>query len=607
MRQAPFQIPGYRLLRVLGKGGMGTVYHARHESTGNEAAIKVFDPKPGSLHNEMLRRFRHEMVALTRLCHPNIVHILHADEIDGVNFLIMEYVAGVDLEELLEQRGRLPVALACEYLIQAARGLQHAHEQGLVHRDIKPANILVAASGMTCGVTEGTVKLLDLGLARLFSMPGHSSLSLITEDGLVVGTPDYIAPEQIANSHQVDIRADIYSLGCTFYQLLTGQVPFPAADVLSKLDRHRWNPGRPVEQLRPEVPRKLGDIVRKMMAKQPAARYQTPLEVCAALEEIRAELPLEHGIPGIPATAGVRAAEEIEAQNAGGTVFEAHAGAVHAVAFLPDGKHFVSAGEDHLLQVWDLERAMRVRSLRGHNGAVQALALSADGRRLVSAGSDGRAMLWDVASGKHLRTLQRQTTGLVGVACLPDGQRVLLADADGKLYLRQFETGVLLQTLSGHRAAITAMAASGAGRHALSAALDNSVRLWDLDSGQETFCLDMDGPCFHGVALSRDGLLVLAARADLHLHVWHLDTGSEQQLAGHQAILTCVALADNEQHALSGSAEGGLLFWDLSTDRPLCPLAGHTAAVNCVTFAPDGCHALSGDRSGHVRFWQLPG
>jgi serine/threonine-protein kinase len=222
-----------------------------------------------------VQRFRREIQAIARLSHPNVIHAYDAEVARGRPFIAMEYAEGTDLKRLVQQAGPLTVAQAREYIRQAALGLQHAHEHGLVHRDVKPSNLLVT-------VEKGLVKLLDLGLARL-QAGGGESLAYLTQAGAVLGTLDYLSPEQVA-AEPVDHRADQYGLGCTLYYTLTGQVPFPEGTLLEKLLQHRRQEPRPVESLRGEVPPQLAAVVRRLMAKRPADRYPSAAVVAATLE-----------------------------------------------------------------------------------------------------------------------------------------------------------------------------------------------------------------------------------------------------------------------------------------------------------------------------------
>jgi CheY-like chemotaxis protein len=230
---------------------------------------------------QAVRRLRKEIEAVAQLSHPNIVVAHDAAQIGESYFLVMEYVEGWDLRRLVLERGRLPVNQACAYTRQAALGLQHAHERGLVHRDIKPSNLLVAVPGEV-------VKITDFGLARL-QRPGDvqpatdSTASDLTDEGMVIGTPDFIAPEQALDSHTVDIRADVYSLGCTLYYLLSGQVPFPGGTLMQKLHRHQQATPAEIQSLRQDLPPGLPQVLRKMMAKQPGERYGEPASVAAVL------------------------------------------------------------------------------------------------------------------------------------------------------------------------------------------------------------------------------------------------------------------------------------------------------------------------------------
>jgi len=264
--------PRYRVVRLLGKGGMGAVYLAMHQHLGRHVALKVIKR---SLMEEpdAVQRFRREIRAVGQLSHPNIVQAHDADQAGDLHFLVMEYVEGQSLAEYLQAQGPLPVAEACEYARQTALGLQHAHDQGLSHRDIKPHNLMRTPTGQ--------VKILDFGLAHVAGGPGADAQ--LTGTGVAMGTADYIAPEQASNARAADIRADVYSLGCTLYHLLTGRTPYPGGTHVEKMLKHIQQEPTPLEQLRADLPAGLVEVVARMMAKDPADRYQEPAQVAAAL------------------------------------------------------------------------------------------------------------------------------------------------------------------------------------------------------------------------------------------------------------------------------------------------------------------------------------
>jgi serine/threonine-protein kinase len=269
----------YILFDKLGEGGMGQVFKARHRNLRRIAAIKLI--RKDSLNNPtIVKRFEREVRAAATLDHPNIVHAYDADKIGGTHLLIMEYIDGAtDLAQVVNKNGPMSVDQACECIRQVALGLQHAHERGLVHRDIKPRNLLLTADRMT-------IKILDMGLARLDAFTSDNPGTFITQAGIGLGTPDFVAPEQAISSHTADIRSDIYSLGCTFYYLLTAQVPFPGSGAVDKLLKHLRDEPQPIECLRSDIPSEVAALVRKMMAKIPEDRCQTPAEVAAALSSL---------------------------------------------------------------------------------------------------------------------------------------------------------------------------------------------------------------------------------------------------------------------------------------------------------------------------------
>src|SRR4051812_10873123 len=262
----------YVLLDRLGEGGMGEVFRARHTRLDRDVALKVMR-KEKMAKPEAVKRFRREIRAAASLAHENVVRAFDADQSGDVHFFAMEFVDGTTLDQLVNARGPLPVAEASDYVRQAALGLQHAYEKGLTHRDIKPANLLVDKAGV--------VKISDLGLVLLEDPETAESAGRLTKEGLTVGTPDFVAPEQARNPRAADVRADIYSLGCTFYYLLTGEVPFPGGTPTEKMLRHARE-AVPAPS-RPDLPDDLRAVLARMTARRPEHRYQTPAEVAAAL------------------------------------------------------------------------------------------------------------------------------------------------------------------------------------------------------------------------------------------------------------------------------------------------------------------------------------
>lgn len=268
------QLGAYVLLEKLGEGGMGAVYKARHVRLDKIVALKVLS-SVRLADRSALARFEREMKAVGKVEHPNVVRAMDAGEVGGTHFLVMEYVQGTDLADMVRRRGPLPIADACELVRQAALGLQEAHEHGMVHRDVKPGNLMLT--------TRGVVKVLDLGLALLADGVEEHDL---TGTGQVMGTVDYMAPEQCGDSHDVDVRADVYALGATLYRLLTGKPLFDGPKyqtVLAKLTALATQEPTPVRERRPEVPPGLAVVVARMIAKRKEDRFATPGEVAIAL------------------------------------------------------------------------------------------------------------------------------------------------------------------------------------------------------------------------------------------------------------------------------------------------------------------------------------
>ena len=287
----------YRIQKRIGAGGMGTVFLAVDDSLNRTVALKVL-PKDRAENPVLVRRFKAEGQAAAHLEHPNIVRVFEAGEADGFLYMALEYIEGIDVHELVERRGVVPIKRSTDIIRQTALALQHAHDKGIVHRDIKPSNLLIKR--------DGSVKLADLGLARSIDDTLETN---ITRAGTTVGTVDYMAPEQARNSKAADVRSDIYSLGCTWYHMLTGHPPFPEGSMTNKLQAHAVGKRPDPRAENGRVPEGIVAVIQRMMAANPENRYQDP---AALLEDLEATGKMHRGLDESVLAALADDAAEIE-------------------------------------------------------------------------------------------------------------------------------------------------------------------------------------------------------------------------------------------------------------------------------------------------------
>jgi serine/threonine-protein kinase len=316
-----FILGPYVILEQIGRGSVGRVYKAWHRSLERLVAIKML--RPEATRTEAARaRFAREVRAAARLNHPNIVTAYDTNEVGERSYLVMEFVDGPTFAALVHERGPLPVAEACELVRQVAVGLQHAHEQGMVHRDVKPHNLLVGPASVTH--PGGVVKVADFGIARLKPARPPAARDPGPPRTGLLGTPDYLAPEQAHNPHSADHRADLYSLGCVFHFLLTGRPPFPDGTPQEKVLRHQFEAPTPVGRLRPDVPQTVAEIVGRLLAKDPNGRFQSAAAVAARLDGLAAGavagddgVVVSFELPAVPVTPYSQTSGGLTGMNAG--------------------------------------------------------------------------------------------------------------------------------------------------------------------------------------------------------------------------------------------------------------------------------------------------
>ena len=571
----------YRLLRKLGEGGMGTVYKAVHARLDRTVAIKVL-PKDRMKSEQAIARFQHEMKAVGQLVHPHIVQATDAGEAGGVLFLVMEFIDGVDLSELVRRSGPLQIANACRLICEAAIGLEYAHQRGLIHRDVKPSNLMLSC--------EGRTKILDFGLALLtVEQPTGEER---TPTGQIIGTADFMAPEQATDSHAVDVRADVYSLGCTLYKLLTGFAPFSNGkhrSSLSKMLAHVQEPVPSVKRCRGDVPDELAAILDRMLAKDPADRFATPAEVAEALSPFAANADLH----ALIARALGRSVPRAKPPEAAG-----------------------STEELHLLSQADTRSAHPSEPPPGARVA-------------------GRFAVWEVAAGLTLFAVVATvavvvTALLVGakggrevVVRTPDGDTIRL-DADGQLAVSLAPrapmspmalvtdpvpiAGVESWTVEtrGHRGEVLTLAYSADGKLLATGCEDGTIRLWDLDTGDLVRALVGHGGPVLSIAWSPDSGRLISGSKDNTIRLWDAVSGRQLQVfrgSGDVVRTATVGWSPNGQYVAAGRWGNTIHVWDASSGELVQAIHEHTDEVQRVAWSPDSKTLAAASHDRTVRFW----
>jgi serine/threonine-protein kinase len=662
----------YRLLEQIGEGGMGHVYKAWQPRLNRLVALKTIRPDLLAKRAEYVRRFNREAQAVAQLRHPNVVILYDADEVNGVHFLAMEYIEGVNLSRLVEEQGPLPIPLACNYIRQAAEGLQHAHEAGLVHRDVKPSNLLVTRavparpgsdtpvlglSGITPSAT-GVVKILDMGLARLTeSLDEAGSMATLTQQGGLIGTPDFIAPEQARDASRADIRADVYSLGCTFYFLLTGQVPFPDGTPIEKLLKHQLDSPVPVESLRRQLPPAVAAVVARMMAKDPRARYQTPQDVVDALSTVLALSGVqpvarqsEARVPAAPVRGGyiddwqppppsladpdVILPKTFAAQDEARlprTVMDqvvmparrtsrlgGHTGYVTALAFAPDGKRLATGGLEGALRVWNLtgERPEEETAIPGGLGEVQLLAFSPAEPCLFASSSAGdyRVWRWDYAVRDTCRMLARlsgESNGVHALAVSPDGKS-FAASVGPEVHVWAVNGQDIRRagTIKGHGGTLKAVAIAPDGKRLACSGEDGRISVWEAGWLRNTLVAAMAGHPDMVTALvySPDGQSLASAGYDHSIRLWDAATDATKPratLEGHQRAVRLIQFVRSGSRLVSVGDGGQVILWDLAAQRRAAEWSFDKAVTASLAVSPDGRRLAVGDSSGQVHLFNL--
>ncbi len=652
------------LLERIGEGGMGQVFKARQKVLNRMVALKVI--RKECLGNpKAVLRFQREIRAAGQLCHPHIVRAYDADQVNGTYYIAMELIDGVDLAKLVKNKGPLPVDQACEYIRQAALGLQHASERGLVHRDIKPANLLVTkavssdrrrssghlvrpSSGMiarcepTLHYPWGVVKILDMGLARCSDPLTGRAATHLTQFGTLMGTPEYIAPEQARDSHNIDVRADLYSLGCTLYFLLTGQPPFSRGSVTEKLLQHQFDEPEPAASVRrgqmqewkgptgppdtdPQalhIPAPVEAVLRRLMAKNPGDRYQTPIELADALQGIVSQLAdgsltSDPTTPISPQTANIPVGAIVESVST--TVDRP----VELLAPNSVSKRkyvgiasllFAGAGA---LMILVIVTALAVVMTRSHSRAIadESAAKSGDAKdpywKVALKRAVQKNMSWEEARQELLRH-RASPTGAANSNKLDELLAKLPTPMDGlerSRFAAFMPVGMPNEVVALYGLGkppvlkpVLSLAIAPSGRW-LATSEDNGVRLFDLLGSAIPFKIPAHKGRVNRIAVSPDGWLLATASADGNVRVWDIATRNRiQSFDKHRGPVTQVAFSPDGALIASAGRDGAIRLWHPRTGAEVRKIEGQLADLTVLGFAPDGQTVFWGGASKEIHW-----
>jgi len=633
----------YKILRPLGQGGMGVVYLGEHTSLHRRVALKVL-PAKSAQDRVTVERFMREARATAALDHPNIVRLHDVCQGAGVHFLVMELVEGKDLQTLLAETGPLHFATAVSYIAQAAAGLQHAHNKGIVHRDIKPANLMITK--------EGVVKLLDLGLARSFLKESDNLTGALGEEGEAHGTIDFVAPEQ-ALGQAVDERADLYSLGATLYYLITGHPPYKGSRAQILMQHQMAAPPRLSKSLKVTVPPTLNDVIAKMMAKKKGDRYQSADEVVDALSPW---LPAPRASSNVQqdalSTQDLREAG-VPTQSARSTTKKGKKGKKRAAARRVRQKWYALGGGAAALLVVgvlivalsggkkpaaasgpDSPRGPDVAANRPGAGdesqllltttaQINDLALSRDGTRFAAVDWSGNLIYGSPSNWQKLNSVTVQAGATLNCCTpTPDGRYVVVAGRQTAVTVYDWATGQKVREFAGHSDTTWGVAVSKAGTQVLTCGNDGEVVLRDFATGNLIRKHEFEAKQVWSVAFSPDGTKMLAScgtgASDDESHqirVWDVATGRElQRFTGHTRDVRWATFSPDGQTIASAGFDGTVRLWGVASGKQLRAITAHTNNyVERVSFLPNGKRVVScggifpsaHEGGGAVRVWDV--
>jgi tRNA A-37 threonylcarbamoyl transferase component Bud32/uncharacterized protein with WD repeat len=583
----------YRIQEQIGMGGMATVYKAYDPGTDRHVAIKIL-PKRYSENPEFRERFRHEAKSTAKLEHPYILPVYVYGEQDETAYLVMRYLAGGTLAELVRER---PLGLdeVARLVSQIGSALEHAHQNGIVHRDVKPSNVLLDG--------QGNAFLGDFGIAKMLEGMGD-----LTRTGTVLGTPYYLSPERCRGRTDLTAASDIYSLGVMVYEMVTGQVPFNADTPLAIVHKHLQESPPPPRHLRPNLPEEVERVLLTALAKRPEDRYESAGALAGALAR----------------AVGTPLAAELPPVSTGGTTLDMQLteswrkppkrrlrpvwigmAVLVIAAGLAGGILLTRGGQEaeEIISSPTITDDPRVRVLGSYPGdGLMSVAWSPDGTRLASGALDGEITVWDVTTGDMLQANEEHALGVSGMAWSPDGRLIASSSTDARVIIWDPSTGEPVVEPVSPGESVWAVAWSPDGTLLASGSHTGSVDLWNTATGELVASLEAHTRPVGSVAWSPDGTLLASASRDGSVIVWDAVKGEPLRTFSEGVVeLLSVAWSPDGERLAAGARDQTITVWDAETGARELKLAGGTGEVDGVAWSPDGARLATVSNEVNVR------
>jgi WD40 repeat protein/serine/threonine protein kinase len=626
----------YVLLQRLGEGGTGHVYKARHQAMRRIVALKVIR-KELLTDAEVLARFYREIQVASQVAHPHVVHAYDAGPVGDTHFLAMEYVNGIDLSRQVKRSGALSVKQACDYIRQAALGLQHIHEQGLVHRDIKPSNLLLAESPgpqaqANAQPAVGLVKVSDLGLARFQkTLDAEVTATFTPVGGVMMGTPDYMAPEQALDFHRADIRADIYSLGCTLYYLLRGQPPFPGGTLAQKLLWHQQGKPPDLTQIRTGAPQGLSPILERMLEKQPGDRYQTPAELAGDLAAFAAAsndqptgvAATMGGFADIPPLALPSDPTEVSAAPSGGLSSADSGPDTDPLGFAAQ----VPPPSD------EVRHRQRVRIAWIAAGCIACLLLVPILIRTFTVGHPDKPTdspvtefpdsqvnpltTQPIPSEERFDWQPKELVAVLGehrlrhwgaglaLGFTPDGKELFSYGGENVVRYWDPTTGRERKTCPGLKGWMLPVVFSADGRFIVTGSKDFTLRKWEITTGKEMAAFKGHSGRHLISNFSRDGNTLASAALDGTIRLWDVPTATQRAIFARDPQSNVSLMSPDGKTVAYGGGNFSIRLWDVASNKDRAAMPGHQHNLIIFAFSADSRMLASGSLDQTVRLWDV--